>query len=114
MSNNKVAFLNLEQGGPTVPVAIQNMKNSLTTFKGLRYKAVIIIHGYGSSGVGGSIKVAVRKTLGENSMRGLVRIFVGGENWYSKKREFLSVCKYLEAYERNISDNSGVTVVVLR
>jgi hypothetical protein len=114
MTNSKVAELNLEYGSPTVPTALQNMKNSLTTYKGKGCKAVIIIHGYGSTGVGGGIKAAVRKCLGENSMRGIVRMAVGGEEWTNRKRDALSVCKGLESHERRISGNSGVTVVILR
>ncbi|NLB82295.1 MAG: hypothetical protein GX800_11965, partial [Clostridiaceae bacterium] len=68
---------------------------------------------YGSSGVGGSIKVAVKGCLGENSMRGIVRTFVGGEQWINRKKEMLGICKGLESYERRISGNEGVTVVIL-
>lgn len=38
------------------------------------------MHGYGSTGAGGTIKVAVRKCLVENAMRGIVRMAVGGED----------------------------------
>jgi len=114
IADKKVAILNLEYGNPNVTSAVQNMKNSLMTYKGIGYKAAIVIHGYGSSGVGGGIKVAVRKCLGENSMRGIVRMFVGGEDWVSNKRSVLAVCKYLENHERHISGNSGITVVLLK
>jgi len=111
---NKVAEVNLENGMPTVDAAIQKMKNSLLTFKGLSYKVVIVIHGYGSTGVGGSIKTAVLKCLAESSMRGIVRTYAGGEQWYGRKRELLSTCKPLEDYERRIAGNEGITVVVLK
>ena len=114
MINNKVAQVNLEYGSPTVAEALQKMKNALTTFKGQGYKAVIIIHGYGSTGVGGAIKAAVRKCLGESAMRGIVRMFVGGEDWTNNKRTAIAFCKMLENYERDICSNFGVTVVVLR
>jgi hypothetical protein len=114
MTSKKVAELNLEHGSPTVPVAVQNMKNELTTYKGKGYKAIIIIHGYGSTGVGGGIKAAVRRCLGESSMRGIVRLFVGGEDWTNNKRSVLDACRELERHERRIAGNSGVTVVVLR
>jgi hypothetical protein len=39
---------------------------------------------------------------------------VGGEDWFVKKREVLSICKVLEDYERMISGNDGVAVVVLK
>lgn len=108
----KVIEVNLEYGKPTVDVAIQKMKNALATHRGQGGKAVILIHGYGSTGVGGCIKTAVRKWLGENS-RGLVNTFVGGEQWINKKREMITLCKSIEAFESRIANNDGVTVVIL-
>ena len=110
----KVTELNLEYGFPTVEAALQKMKNALSTYKGQGYKAVLIIHGYGSTGVGGGIKIAVAKTLRENSMCGIVRAFCSGEDWLNKKREILDLCKGLEGYERKILGNNGITVVVLK
>lgn len=110
----KVAELNLELGQPTVDTAIQRMRNGLITFKMQGRKAVILIHGYGSTGVGGSIKTAVKRSLQEGSMKGIVRTFVGGEQWSTRKREILGMCKSLEEYERRIAGNDGVTVVILR
>jgi hypothetical protein len=110
----KVAEVNLEYDMPTVDVAMQRMSNALATQKRLGFKSVILIHGYGSTGVGGSIKKAVHKRLGESSMRGLVRAFVPGEEWQSRKREFVGMCKALENHQYDIADNYGVTVVILK
>ena len=112
--SNKVAEVNLEYGMPTVDAALIKMRNSLTTYKMQGYKAVILIHGYGASGVGGSIKTAVIRGLGENSMRGLVRDYVCGDQWFNRKREMLDMCKDLGNFERKIASNNGVTVVLLR
>jgi len=112
--SNKVAEVNLEYGMPTVDAALVKMRNSLTTYKRQGYKAVILIHGYGASGVGGSIKIAVIRSLEENSMRGIVRAYVGGEHWFNRKKEMLEVCKDLGNFERKIANNNGVTVVLLR
>ena len=60
MNNHKVIELNIEYNNPTVSSALQKLKNSLATYKRQGTKAVIVIHGYGSTGVGGSIKTAVR------------------------------------------------------
>ncbi len=111
---SKVVELNLEYGRPSADTAVRNMKNALTTYKGQGIKAVIIIHGYGSSGVGGSIKLAVLKALGESGMRGIVRVYCGGEQWLNRKKEILSACGSLAEYDRRISGNEGITVVVLR
>jgi hypothetical protein len=112
--HKKVAVVNLEDGMPTVDVAIQKMKNALTTHKRQGCKAVILIHGYGSTGVGGSIKASALKCLRESSMRGIVRDVVGGEQWTDRKREIVGMCKALENYDNKIANNDGVTVVMLR
>jgi len=106
--------LNLETGSPNTQDAIQKLKNSLSTFKRQGCKAVVVIHGYGASGVGGSIKTAVRVCLRERSMVGIVRMTVSGEDWVDRKREAISICSALATHEREIAGNSGVTVVVLR
>lgn len=110
----KVAELNLEYGMPSAENAVRSMKNALATYKGQGTKAVIIIHGYGSSGVGGSIKTAVAKALGESSLRGLVRASCSGEQWLNRKKEMLALCGSLADYDRRIAGNEGITVVVLR
>lgn len=112
--SNKVVELNIEYGHPTVENAINYLVNSLVTYKRQGIKAVIIIHGYGSSGVGGAIKPAVARCLGESNMCGIVRNFVSGESWFYRKKEILSICKDLANYERKISGNDGVTVVILK
>ena len=111
LMSRKVAEVNLEYNMPTVETALQRMMNALTTRKGQGYKAVILIHGYGSSGVGGSIKTAVRRTLGDRQLKGHCQVCRGGQ-WQSKK-ELLAFCKDLERHEHRIA-NEGVTIVILR
>lgn|GEM_PF-1604131 len=56
----------------------------------------------------------VRNALCGDDMRGLVRAFVGGEDFLgSKRRDLIGMCKALED-ERHAEGNAGVTVVVLR
>ena len=110
---NKVMKINLESGMPTVEAAVQRLRNELRSCKGMGCKAVIVIHGYGSSGTGGKIRPAVLRALGDPSMRGLVKAFAPGEQWNLRKREFLAICGTLAEYDREIDDNFGVTVVIL-
>ncbi|MDP4153887.1 MAG: hypothetical protein Q8865_10710 [Bacillota bacterium] len=110
----KVVSVNLEYGCPTVAEALQKMRNTLSTLKGQGCRAVILIHGYGSTGAGGGIRDGVRKCLSEPSLRGIVRSFFGGEQWEIYKREAFAVCKTLKDYERTAAGNSGVTVVILK
>lgn len=110
----KVKEINLEYGNPDTQTAIYNLKNELMTFLRQKTKAVIVIHGYGSSGTGGVIKTAVKKLVSDNSMRGIIRDHSGGENWSSNRKRLISICPDLTKYESNIQNNPGVTVVILR
>ena len=106
--------LNIETGSPDTQTAIQRLKNTLPTYKRQGCKAVLIVHGYGSTGTGGSIKTAVRRCLSEPSMVGLVRLVVAGEDWINRKRDALSICGALAQFEREIASNPGITLVILR
>jgi len=111
---NKVSEINIEQGFPTVDSALMKLKNALTTFRGQGCKAVIVIHGFGSSGTGGGIKSGVQKVLSSSGMKGIVRGYCAGEDWVDKKRDIISHCQAIQNHERRISGNQGVTVVLLR
>ena len=114
LQQGKVVEFNLEAGQPLVADAIRLLTNALLTYRRQGYRGVVVIHGYGSSGSGGAIKNAVKQMLRETSMCGIVRDFVGGEEWSLKKREFLGICHGLTKYEAGIANNAGVTVVLLK
>ena len=111
---SKIATINLEQGHPTVEEALGRLRNGLSTAKMSGKRAVILIHGYGSSGTGGAIKASVARALREPSMVGMIRDFVTGEGWESKKTAFVGACPDLRDQSRYLSGNQGVTVVLLR
>jgi len=114
MAAVKVKEVNLERGNPTVEIAIRNMINELSTAIRTGYKAVVLVHGYGSSGVGGAIKIAVKQKLKESSLSGIVRAFAGGEDWQNRKREFIEVCAQLKDFSRYVDGNRGITVILLK
>jgi DNA-nicking Smr family endonuclease len=111
---SKVKQINLEQGHPTVEEAVRRMKNDLATAKMSGCKAAILIHGYGSTGSGGAIKPAVCKNLSQPVLVGIVKDWVAGENWSSKKAVFLANCPSLKEHARHIDGNLGITVVLLK
>lgn len=110
----KVCSVNLEKGLPTVDEAVRDMVNKLGTYKRMGYRSLILIHGWGSSGVGGGIRNGVRKKLDERSLSGLVHRHCGGEEWHTYKKEFVDYCNQLKQYEQEIAGNPGVTVVLLK
>jgi len=110
----KVKEVNLEQGLPTVEVAMSRLTNEVTTAKMSGYKALILIHGFGSSGTGGSIKAATKTKLQQTMFRGIIKDKVNGEEWDVKKRAFVSHCPQLNDFDRRISGNKGITVLLLK
>jgi len=111
---SKIRQINLETGHPTVEAAMNRMKNELLTAKMTGCKAVILIHGYGSSGTGGAIKTATAKNLTLPGYVGIVKAWASGENWMNKKTVFLQQCPGLRDYSQYIAGNQGITVVLLR
>ena len=75
-----------------------------------------IIHGYGSTGAGGDIRIAAQKRLYELAEAGQIRGFIFGENW-AKSDE--ATWRLLQAHPELKSDpdlgrgNQGITVVVI-
>lgn len=110
----KVKEVNLERGFPTVDLAVREMIGHLGTCKRQGYRAVILIHGYGSSGSGGGIKTAVRGKLRDGSLRGMIKAWCGGEEWADRREPFVKDCVQIKDFEPRISGNAGVTVVLLK
>jgi hypothetical protein len=110
----KVVLVNIEMGYPSAEKALRDMINRLSTCKRQGVRAVILVHGYGSSGAGGKIKTAVRSKLKEPSLTGLVRKYCGGEDWIANKKGLLDICSHLKSFEARIAGNPGVTVVLLK
>ena len=118
-STNPLANLrmvNLEAGKPTVHDALTRLDQELAAARREGYEIVKLIHGYGSSGAGGDIRIAVQLRLTELARNGQIRSCIFGENW-SKSDE--QTWKLIQARSEIKQDrdlgrkNLGITVVVL-
>jgi len=109
-------IINLEAGMPTVEVAINRLKNGLQTARMTGAKAVKIIHGYGSSGKGGSIKREVGSFLSQKYSSGAIKAYVNGEDFspFSENSRKITAAypalKWDSDYDRG---NDGITIVLL-
>ena len=63
MTTNRLREVDLERGMPTVRAALQQLSFELWRGRSLGCAAVKLIHGYGSSGKGGRIRVEARACL---------------------------------------------------
>jgi hypothetical protein len=108
--------VNLKSDMPLVQEALQRLDGELALAREEKTKLLKLVHGYGSTGAGGDIRIAVQKRLFEMSQNGQIRICIFGENW-SKSDE--SAWKLLQSQPelKNDSDlgrnNRGITIVLL-
>jgi hypothetical protein len=108
--------INLEDGRPTRHQAVLRLQHELHKARSARATAVKIIHGYGSSGVGGVLKYVVWAELRQMKERGQLQSYVAGENWrVSDEISWEIVKKHPEL--KQDSDfgrgNKGITIALL-
>ena len=108
--------VNLKSDMPQVHEALQRMDRELAVARQEKAKLLKLIHGYGSAGAGGDIRIAVQKRLLEMAESGQIRGCISGENW-SKSDE--AAWKLLQSHPdlKKDSDlgrrNRGITIVLL-
>ena len=105
--------VNLETGHPTVAEALAKLERRIETARRQGVKVLKVIHGYGSSGKGGSLRDAVRRVLPELERKGLVRSYVAGEQ-FTKSSAIVKQFPKLESDRDLGRGNPGVTVVGLK
>ena len=109
-------IINLEQGMPTVEQAKQRLIAELGRARASGANAVKLIHGYGSSGVGGKLRIGVRQFLAGKKRQNTIRLFVAGEDWdifHADSRQFLESCPDLSRDRDLGQGNPGITLVLL-
>jgi len=114
--NGKYKVINLEEGMPTSDKAIRRLIFELNTAKKFGYTAIKLIHGFGSSGTGGKIRIEVRNYLLRLHKRDEIQAFIAGERFSifdEDTRIALNMCDELRN-DRNLDrHNNGVTIVIL-
>ena len=108
--------INLEEGMPTVAQAQTRLIGELGRSRAAGAKAVKLIHGYGSTGVGGKLRIGVRQFLSVKKRQNKIKAFVSGEEWDifdEESRRLLADCPDL-AKDRDLGrGNPGITMVLL-
>ena len=101
---------------PQVQEALQRLDRELAQARQQAEKILKLIHGYGSTGAGGDIRIAVQKRLRELADNGQIRICIFGENWSKSDEEAWRLLQSHPAL-KNDPDlgrrNQGITIVIL-
>lgn len=107
--------VNIKQNMPTVQEAFSRLDTAIRSSRQLGYGAVKIIHGYGSSGRGGKIRLAVRRRLAEMKQKRQIRDFIPGESFSifeeATRQAFLR-CDDLRRDHDLDRHNNGVTIII--
>jgi hypothetical protein len=109
-----VRTINLESGMPTVEDAMQKMESKLSLAIAQGVRVVRFVHGYGSSGRGGKIREACRRTLSAMLQRNQIKNFIRGEDYSAARlsaQELVRRVPELKSSSRTDSDNPGITLV---
>ena len=108
--------IRLKDDMPTVHEALQRLDRELALARQEKAALLKLIHGYGSTGAGGDIRIAVQKRLLELVQSAQIRGCIFGENW-SKSDDV--AWKLLQSHPDLKTDsdlgrrNKGITVVLL-
>ena len=81
MTTNRLREVDLERGMPTMRAALQQLSFELRRGRSLGCAAVKLIHGYGSSGKGGRIRVEARRRLDRMKAGGEIWGYIPGESF---------------------------------
>jgi hypothetical protein len=110
-----VKEVNIKSDMPTADNAVRRVTYNLRNGKTLGTKALKIIHGYGSTGSGGKIRVEARRYLGEQKRKGFIKDFIPGEDFSifdTATRSAFQVCDDLRRDPDLDRHNNGITIVI--
>lgn len=103
-------------GQPTVDVALRLLDNAIRIHKS-KEPCLKIIHGYGSKGVGGAIREAVRDALRSKLDRGEIKAYIPGEAILIPMGYADQIFRYKSLLQGDVDarrGNDGITFVFFR
>ncbi len=106
----------LKEGMPSVEQARARLHGEIQSAQHSGVKVLKLVHGYGSTGVGGDLRFALQSTLRQMATKGEIRDCIYGENWrQSDERswELLKRMPELKADSDLGKGNKGITIVLL-
>ena len=108
--------VNLELGRPTANAALKRLTFELHHSRSLGCSALKIIHGYGSSGAGGRIRVEARAYLARLKRKGEITDVIAGEDFSIFNPAVLEAFRRCDGLRKDPDrerHNNGITIIVL-
>lgn len=108
--------VNIKSDMPTVDDAIRRTTYNIMNAEALGVSAIKLIHGYGSTGRGGAIRLEVRKYLERQKKRGVITDYIPGEQFSlfeEATRKAFDACDGLRRDSDIERHNNGITIVII-
>lgn len=113
---SKIKTINIKESMPSIDEARIKLISEIEIARNTGVRLLKIIHGYGSSGVGGALRLAIRKSLNYRKKDGHVENIIYGERFNRNNEDIKQTMKRYPAlssdsdYNRN---NEGITIAIL-
>lgn len=108
--------INLEEGRPTVNAGLLRLDRALVAARAEGVPLLKLIHGYGSSGVGGRLREEVWKALDRFQRNGFIAGFIPGEDFRLSNEASWELVKRDKSIKQDRDFgrvNRGITIVIL-
>lgn len=112
----KIDILDLERDYPTVAQAKSKILSAVPAARRRGVKCVKIIHGYGSSGVGGSISQALPAFLADRRSQGFIKDYAVGADFSAQRDPGIRLARLYPELKQDKdykNGNAGITIIVL-
>ena len=107
---------NIKEDLPTRRDAVKRVTYNIRNGKDWGASAVKFIHGYGSTGKGGSIRIEVHRYLEDQLRKGYIKDFIKGEDFSLFNPSTLKAFDQCDELRRDRDldrHNNGITIVIL-
>lgn len=115
-SKPTIKTVDLKSDMPSVLEALQRLDREIAVARKENRPLLKIVHGYGSKGVGGEIRIAVQKRLHELAEAGQIRGCIFGEDWSKTCDETWQLLQSQPGLKGDPDlgrHNIGITIVLL-
>lgn len=106
----------VKEGMPSVEQARARLQTELRAARQTGVKVLKLIHGYGSTGLGGDLRIALQSTLRRMAQQHEICDCIYGENWRTSDERSWDLIKRMPELKGDGDlgkGNKGITVVIL-
>jgi hypothetical protein len=106
----------MKEGMPSVEQARARLHGEIQFAQQSKIKVLKLVHGYGSTGVGGDLRIALQASLQKMIDQRQIRDCIYGENWRTSDERSWELLKRMPELKSDTDlgrGNRGITLVML-